>query len=232
MGRHQLQILGQKNSCRRSLIKRLPAEENLKESGTRTKRPPPSDSPDAGSKEKAIKSDCRPTGDPVVDKRNSTEGSDDEGIAPLENDASMEEREPTVVETESGPSDYWQTVTKKIRSKPEARSAIAAKKPNDTARDKRTVYVRGRQGYNLAKEVTFKDATDFKKAIHSLAADYDSMQLVGDSIRITMKTEQQAQQLLPVDTISGKSVSATLPRRLQRQNDAAHSQLAAQTSEQ
>lgn len=115
----------------------------------------------------------------------------------------MEEGESTVVETESGPSDNWQTVTKKTRSKPEACTAIAEKKTKDTVREKRTVYVRGRQGYNLAKEVAFTDAAEFKKAIHSLAGDFESTQLVGDCIRVTMKTEQQAQQLLPVDTIMG-----------------------------
>jgi hypothetical protein len=47
-----------------------------------------------------------------------------------------------------------------------------------------------------------------------------------------MKTEQQAQQLLPVDTIMGKPVSVTLPRRLQRQNDATNGQPEAKTSEQ
>jgi hypothetical protein len=87
----------------------------MKKSGTRTKRPPPSDSPDAGSKRNAIESDCRPTGDPTVDKRNSTEGSDDEGIPHLDIDANLEEEEPTVAETESGPLDSWQTVTKKTR---------------------------------------------------------------------------------------------------------------------
>ena len=53
------------------------------------------------------------------------------------------------------------------------------------------------------------------------------MQLVGDCIRIVMKCEQQAHQLLTVNQMTEKDVSVTLPTRLERQNAAANGQPAA-----
>ena len=80
----------------------------------------------------------------------------------------------------------------------------------------RTVYVAGKEPHpeNLAKSAAYKKAIDFKREVQLLVGPVDEMKIVGDSIRVTCQTKEQAEQLLSVTQLIGFEVVVTPPRSL------------------
>ena len=80
--------------------------------------------------------------------------------------------------------------------------------------DKLTVFVSGKRGSNLVRDVAYKNADAFKSAIHTAVGAIDKLMVVKSSIKVTCKTEQQAQSLLQITSLLGHGVTVTVPRRL------------------
>ena len=81
-----------------------------------------------------------------------------------------------------------------------------------------TVYMSGRGGFNLAKEVAWKQAIPFKAAIRSLCKTVEKIDVKGKSIRTVCQNEQQKDKLLKTETILNKEVIVTLPWSITKQH--------------
>lgn len=84
-----------------------------------------------------------------------------------------------------------------------------------------TVFIRGRAGCNLVKEVAYKQAKAFKTAITAAVGETVTMTVSGISIRVVCKNEQQAKSLLCLKTVADKPVVVTPPYSIARKGGAA-----------
>jgi len=66
-------------------------------------------------------------------------------------------------------------------------------------------------GYNLARDVAYNKANEFKQANASIAA-FDSIIINGRSVRVVCKEPRRALILLQQEMIIGKEVKVTMPR--------------------
>ena len=92
------------------------------------------------------------------------------------------------------------------------RASGNAANPDKGRAAKCTVYMSGRNGHDLAKEVAYSRARDFKKAVEELVGPGFEMQLFGRCVKIQAADEQQAERLLQLSAIGDLEVVVT-PRR-------------------
>lgn len=80
----------------------------------------------------------------------------------------------------------------------------------------RTVYVKGVEPNpgDLAKEAAYKKAGAFKLDVYQLVGTVQEMKIVGDTVRITCNTAEQANTLLTVTRLIGHDVTVTPPHSI------------------
>jgi hypothetical protein len=71
----------------------------------------------------------------------------------------------------------------------------------------RTVFVQGRNGLDLVKQVAYNQADRFKSAVAKIVGGDLKMQLVGQCIKIVASDEQQVEKLLQVTELDGLAVT-------------------------
>lgn len=145
--------------------------------------------------------------------------------APVSSTAAVDDAEAMATETEAADQDGSKTeesgwVTRSRRKRQKKKTTTGAPERTEKAEgtwkeiEKRTVYIRGKRGYNLVREVAFKNADAFKTAIADLVGSTEKLMVVGDSIKVICSTEQQAEVLLQTSSLLGRGVTVTVPRRL------------------